>query len=246
MEVSEKKLNNEEKEKISAVKWVEVKDWLAEKVVAKLPAHLRPKPGEVMKTRWVLTWKADGAGGNKAKARLVVLGFQDPSLGEEAVNSPTLSRRGRNMIFQLAACRRWRLWKADVKAAFLQGQGLEGKPKFILPVPELAKAVGVPDGTPLQLTKAAYGLCQAPKAWYDAVNHLLVELGGRQSLADPCVWVFQKNGRSIGVVGTHVDDFLITGDESSKEWRQIIKKRSKEGFVGHSGSETPSGRLVLK
>ena len=128
------------------------------------------------------------------------------------------------MIFQLAACRRWRLWKADVKAAFLQGQELDGKPKFILPVPELAQASGVPEGTPLRLIKAAYGLCQAPKAWYDAVNTLLVQLGGRQSLADPCVWIFQRSGRSIGVVGTHVDDFLITGDESSKEWQEIIKK----------------------
>ena len=40
VEISEKKLNDEEKDNISAAKWVEVKDWLAEKVVAKLPAHL--------------------------------------------------------------------------------------------------------------------------------------------------------------------------------------------------------------
>ena len=64
-----------------------------------------------------MTWKSDGAGGTKDKARLVALGFQDPSLGGEDSNSPTLSRRGRNMIFQLAASRRWRLWKADMKAA---------------------------------------------------------------------------------------------------------------------------------
>ena len=163
MEINEKKLTAEEKEKISAAKWVEVKEWLAEKVVAKLPEHLRPAPSEIMKTRWVLTWKTDGAGGNKAKARLVVLGFQDPSLGEEAVNSPTLSRRGRNLIFQLAACRRWRLWKADVKAAFLQGQELDGKPKFILPVPELAQASGVPEGTPHPVDQSCLRPLSGPK-----------------------------------------------------------------------------------
>ena len=41
----------------------------------------------VMRARWVLTWKSTG----KAKARLCVLGFQDPDLTEVPRDSPTLS-----------------------------------------------------------------------------------------------------------------------------------------------------------
>jgi hypothetical protein len=39
---------------------------------------------DAMKLRWVVTWKADDSDpqGKKLKARLVVLGFQDPRLGE--------------------------------------------------------------------------------------------------------------------------------------------------------------------
>ena len=40
-----------------------------------------------MRARWVLTWKSTG----KAKARLCVLGFQDPDLTEVLRDSPTLS-----------------------------------------------------------------------------------------------------------------------------------------------------------
>ena len=37
-----------------------------------------------MRARWVLTWKSTG----KAKARLCVLGFQDPDLTEVPRDSP--------------------------------------------------------------------------------------------------------------------------------------------------------------
>ena len=40
-----------------------------------------------MRARWVLTWKSIG----KAKARLCMLGFQDPDLTEVPRDSPTLS-----------------------------------------------------------------------------------------------------------------------------------------------------------
>ena len=41
---------------------------------------------EAMKMRWALTWKRKEDGSLKGKARLVVLGFQDPHLGTENFN----------------------------------------------------------------------------------------------------------------------------------------------------------------
>ena len=60
-----------------------------------------------------------------------------------------MTRRARNMIFQLAAMKAWRLKKGDVKAAFLQGKGLpEDKPVFIAANEELAEELGLPMGNP--------------------------------------------------------------------------------------------------
>ena len=65
-------------------------------------------PEQILKSRWVLTWKnveadQDKPSHKKAKARLVVLGYQDPQLTSVARDSPTLTKEGRNTILQLIA-----------------------------------------------------------------------------------------------------------------------------------------------
>ena len=227
-EASVKHMTSEQKVLMKAAKLVEVRDWIANDVLERLPPHLKPKSEDVLKTRWVLTWKKDEAtGSSRAKARLVVLGYQDPRLGEEPVASPTMTRRARNMIFQLAAMKAWRLKKGDVKAAFLQGKGLpEDKPVFIAANEELAEELGLPMGVLMRLKKAVYGLCQAPKSWYESVDALMEQLGGQRCVSDPCVWVFSDKDGVFGIVGTHVDDFLITGD-NSKRWLEIETKLQK-------------------
>ena len=92
------------------------------------------------------------------------------------------------MIFQLAAMKAWRLKKGDVKAALLQGKGLpEDKPVFIAANEELAEELGMPVGALVRLRKAVYGLCQAPKSWYESVDALMEQLGGQRCVSDPCV-----------------------------------------------------------
>ena len=78
-----------------------------------------------MKLRWVLTWKAPEPGSEnlprKAKARLVVVGFQDPDLLKLDRDPPTLSLRSKLIFLASVAARRWKLEKGDIKNAFLQG-----------------------------------------------------------------------------------------------------------------------------
>ena len=57
-----------------------------------------------MRVRWILTRKTDGT----AKARLVLLGYQDRDLDKLKSASPTASRRARNNFLQIAAHRRWK------------------------------------------------------------------------------------------------------------------------------------------
>ena len=65
----------------------------------------------------------------------------------------------------------------------------------------------------IRLVKSVYGLTAAPLEWYLQVNKLLTALGGVRCLYDPCCWVFTRDNGTIGVIGTHVDDFLIADDE---------------------------------
>ena len=57
-----------------------------------------------MRARRVLTWKTRG----KAKARLCVLGFQDPDLTEVPHDSPTMSAASEALIMHWVASHKYR------------------------------------------------------------------------------------------------------------------------------------------
>ena len=112
--------------------------------------------------RWVLTWKKNEDGSLKGKARLVVLGFQDPHLGSENTSAPTSNRRSKQTLLQVVVERGWKLQKGDVTAAFLQGRTLN-KNKYAVAPKELAEAMGLPEGERIiRLVKSVYGLTTAP------------------------------------------------------------------------------------
>ena len=145
--MNEKGLNTEEREMIKTAKGKEIREFIREKVVTHLLAGEHVDPKDVMKMRFVLTWKAapESPSGKKGKARLVVLRFQDPYLGKEKTSSPTLSKRGKQLLLQVIVQRNWRLLKGDVTAAFLQGRPLT-KSKYAMAPPELAEAMGLQPG----------------------------------------------------------------------------------------------------
>ena len=58
--------------------------------------------------------------------------------------------------------------------------------------------------------------------WYSQVDKVLKELGGVRTTADPCVWVFNdEHGNNIGIIGAHVDDFLIAGADNAS-WNKVL------------------------
>ena len=175
VEISEKTLNAEEKELIRLAKGKEIKEFIKEHVVEAIKdAHLIP-PEQIMRMRWVLTWKRQEDGTKKGKARLVVLGFEDPYLGTEQTSSPTLNKRSKQMLLQICVQNNWRLLKGDVTAAFLQGRNLE-QCKYALAPPELSEALGLPKGRQIvRLMKSIYGLTTAPVEWFLKVNEVMRE-----------------------------------------------------------------------
>ena len=226
IEVNEKRLSPEEKELIRFAKGKEIREFIQEKVVTRLLEGEYVNPADIMKMRWILTWKTDPnePSGKRGKARLVCLGFQDPYLGKEKTSAPTLTKRGKQLLLQIIVQREWTLLKGDVTAAFLQGRALT-KNKYCLAPPELAEALGLPEGERVvRLLKSVYGLTAAPLEWYEQVNKVLLSLGFHRCHTDPTVWILRdtnpQSENICGIVGAHVDDFLMAGE--GEHWQKCL------------------------
>ena len=83
-------------------------------------------PEQIMRPRWIVTWKNPLPGSTefRAKARLVILGFEDPGIGNKIdTNAPTLSKDGRQLLLQQVSSNSWPLINFHVSTAFLRGKG---------------------------------------------------------------------------------------------------------------------------
>ena len=217
----------------AAAKNKEIGAWLHHKTVrrvvgGKLPEHA------LMRCRWILNWKSAtgdespmelSSEGQRAKARLVVIGFEDPGIDTVANDAPTLTKDGRMAVLQTISSNRWELTSFDISTAFLHGKG-DGRPLGLHPPPELKEALGMEEGDQCALDGGAYGRIDAPYLWYCEFRDELVRQGCTQCPLDPCVFgYYSKNKagqlRCHGVIGIHVDDGIAGGD---KEFQAMIKR----------------------
>ena len=93
VEVNEKKMTESDRSLFKKAKELELQSWLDHRVFDLVKKKLVDQE-RIMRARWVLTWKSSG----KAKARLCVLGYQDPDLTEVPRDSPTLSTASEALI----------------------------------------------------------------------------------------------------------------------------------------------------
>lgn len=170
-------------------------------------------PRTCMHMRWVLTTKSDGS----SKARLVILGFQQPNVAEIQSAAPTMSRMSRNMLLMTCANMGFRMRAADVTSAFLQtSENIESEGLTVWATPELAVLYGASPSNPclpMRVSRAFYGLVHAPKKWYDDVAKTLLSFGWKRMLSDGCLFTLWDGDQLVAIAGLHVDDFLIGGHE---------------------------------
>ncbi|CAE7347134.1 RE1 [Symbiodinium sp. KB8] len=226
VEVSYHKLNETQRRAMDEAKMAEVQAWVASKVAK--AAEAKVSMDEALRMRWVYTFKAvtDDPSKIKAKARIVVLGFSDPALLERETSSPALTRTSKMLLLNLAVARRWRIMAGDVRTAFLQAKSQDRvHPLYARPLPELAEAFGLPVGQMIELLGSAYGLTSAPREWYMDLSATLRNLGAEVCVTDPCLWrVIAENGDVVGVLGIHVDDILMAGNEQEKQWVEFLHR----------------------
>ena len=234
-EVKLSTLDPAEKKEFELAKTKEVNNWLPTGTVARMFRH-ELAPEQVLKCRWLYVWKpvtepadqkANGGKSRVAKARLVVLGYQDPQLDTIPRDSPTLGRTSKMLIAQVIASMHWTLMSFDIKAAFLQGRTQENRVIAIEPVPEMVDAMNLKPNEVCRLVKSAYGLIDAPFLWFSELDKTLRSLNFLPSPFDPCLYLYyhdHSKGPS-GILGVHVNDGLCGGDEHFQKAIHELEKK---------------------
>ena len=196
---------------------------------------------ETISTTWVLTMKNDDI-----RARLVARGFEEED--EVDKTSPTMIKSTLRMILAVGAMKDWPLQTTDIKSAFLQGSEMSRIVHIKPP-----KEADLPKGKVWKLRKCLYGLRDASRQWYLRVRESLLAHKCTQSLLDPGLFFYSREGKLEGLIGLHVDDFLHCGSdkfdaEVISPVMQLFKvgKNEKNNFLytGFSIKQKPSGIIL--
>lgn len=261
-EVDIRNMTEEEHELMKKAKGKEIESYIDHAAV-EIAGKCGVDPKRIMGMRWILTWKnetnEDGkVTGKKAKARLIIKGFQDPDLLRIQRDSPTLSTLGRNLLFSITSKKGWEMWLGDIKTAFLNGDDTEYERKIYGEPPEDVKEyLGMSPQQLFRVKKAVYGLLNAPRRWMDKLAKELENTGWIRSKLEPCVWRLYQHNILCGIVGVHVDDIVCSGhgdfyDEKVQALRQIFPfgswksaQREKVIFCGAELNQNPRGEITM-
>ena len=218
-EINEKNLTAAEKEQFFQAKVKELRSFF-ENGVWEFSTAEEATPERTLTSRMLLKWSRNADGSPRAKARLVVRGFNDVDAlsGNLETASPTTSRLSRSILLSISANLRWRGWTADVSTAFLQGLPQERKLWLKLPT-EALQILGCTANVRMFLRKPVYGQLDAPRRWYLEAVRRLTSLGWKQHYLDPCAFLlFDPDAKLVAMLCLHVDDMLAAGDPNSKTY----------------------------
>ena len=135
-------------------------------------------------------------------------------LAANAVRRLSLGKMSRHLLLQACALHKLRVNFGDVSSAFLQTSASEEYQELTIKAPpEVGFLFSDSKGKParcVRLMKSFYGLTSAPRAWWLDITQKLAQLGWKPVSTDQCLWCrYSDDGELKGVIGIHVDDFLI-------------------------------------
>ena len=232
---NEKLLSPEEKRQFDDAKDQALQVWFDNQAWRPVPRE-EAKEGECVPARFLQRWKPV-KDGKKANARVIIQGFKHKDVLEQKLDteSPTLSMTGRHCIYLFTVHKRWKLFSADVKSAFMQADSIDQCTRiYVSPSADMRRRLErMCDLKPweiLKATKPAFGDVRAPKQWHDTADKVLIhDLGFIHHPLDKCLYlslreacesddpfcIFDHQGRRMivdGVLGLHVDDFIGSGE----------------------------------
>ncbi|CAJ1381643.1 unnamed protein product [Effrenium voratum] len=180
----EEALVNAEKCRESMVQ--ELQRWIKHKSWCRTAKHGQKN---ILRSKWVLKWKAVENADKKIKARLVAQGFLDTQLTSNYAGTST--KWSQRILITVAVNRGWTLHSADVSEAFLRGLTFE----------ELAEAGEDRREVALELPPGGETL------------RALAEIGVTPTTIDPQPFVRHERGCLVLVLTVHVDDLKLCGED---------------------------------
>ena len=160
--------------------------------------------------KFVMWYKKSSDGTVKTRSRLVARGFEETVKVDS--DSPVMDASSIKIIMAYARAKGMRVISADVRSAFLQGLPLTERTVYVQPPREAE----VEKGKIWKLRVSLYGLQDASLRFHWKVRTVFKEMGLEQSKLDPAVFYMRDSkGEVAGIIGSHVDDFMIAG---TPEW----------------------------
>ena len=182
------------------------------KVEARSKVLARNPRAKIIGTKWVVKATNDYSG---AKCRLVGQEFASRDKREDLfAGTPPLSAMRWLLSRAMSkgrASRRPKIGILDIRKAFLHGY-IERELYVELPVEDPDSDGGRNIG---RLVRSLYGTRDAPMAWQKVVREFMNKLNFPASPIS--AGVYWHSGRDLQVI-SHVDDFLIIGDEGDVKW----------------------------
>ena len=182
-----------------------------------------PQGVKIIGLKWVFKVKRNADGSiNKFKARLVAKGYvQEHGIDFDEVFAPVARLETIRLLIGLAAANKWEIHHLDVKTAFLHGELNE---EVYVSQPEGFEKKGE-EHKVFKLSKALYGLRQAPRAWNTKLDQILKRLGFKKCSKESSVYRKDDKGKLL-IVAIYVDDLFVTGN-SKAEIADFKKNMSK-------------------
>ena len=185
-----------------------------------------------LSSRMPLEWAKNPDGTPRAKACLVVRGYNDADAlaGNLDTQSPTASRLARSLLLSISSMLKWHGWSADVATAFLQGMRQTRQLWLCLPN-DCLQILGSGPETRMALIKPVYGQLDAPRRWWQEATRRLTQEGWVAYELDRCTFTLHHSLED----GTTVPCGLI-GDRNCPTY-VAAERRLKEVFEFRSWQE---------
>ena len=171
----------------------------------------RPINKPIVRTRYVFVLKPNLDGKDKKfKTRIVAKGFsQTEGVDFFETFSPTLRMASFRILLSTATLQDFQITHLDVQTAFLNS---ELKEEVYMEIPEGFELGANRKTHVLQLLKSIYGLKQASRDWHETFADAIIQLGFKQSTADPCIFIkYDDQHQILAIIGIFVDDcYLLT------------------------------------
>lgn len=168
-------------------------------------------------------------GSLKLKVRIAPHGNEDDLKTTLSKDCATCPPTGLRILESIASLFGWALYKADVKAAFLETGAAERDVYVKPPVESRMRATHV-----WLLLTAAYGLVNANAKWQSKSDAVMLDLGLQQSKHIPQLFFKKKNEELVLVAAKVVNDLKASGKrDNAKDFLTAFDRKFKFGAVNH-------------